>query len=209
MPAEEGGRSMHRRTGFTLIELLVVIAIIAILAAILFPVFARAREKARETSCLSNVKQINLGIQMYVQDYDETFPLAYYYADVSGGGMSWAGQVYPYIKQEMEEGIWFCPSSGLKKSWGHSAYVDYGLNAHIDYSINPPSSALASIEYPSEKVCIGETIYNTSTNYGWYQWFGFSSSHTRYSHDGRQNLGFCDGHAKSATEQQGLNQYEY
>jgi prepilin-type N-terminal cleavage/methylation domain-containing protein len=67
-----------RRTakGFTLIELLVVIAIIAILAAILFPVFARAREKARQSSCLSNVKQITLGTQMYVQDYDEKFPFA-------------------------------------------------------------------------------------------------------------------------------------
>src|SRR6476620_9900153 len=68
--------SLHRnanRSAFTLIELLVVIAIIAILAAILFPVFAQAREKARQTSCLSNTKQISLGILMYLQDYDERF----------------------------------------------------------------------------------------------------------------------------------------
>jgi len=62
------------RNGFTLIELLVVIAIIAILAAILFPVFARAREKARQTSCLSNLKQLSLAILMYAEDYDETLP---------------------------------------------------------------------------------------------------------------------------------------
>jgi len=62
------------RRGFTLIELLVVIAIIAILAAILFPVFARAREKARQSSCLSNVKQLDLAVQMYIQDYDEMLP---------------------------------------------------------------------------------------------------------------------------------------
>src|SRR5262245_17413238 len=65
---------MKRRCGFTLIELLVVIAIIAILAAILFPVFAQAREKARQATCLSNIKQIGLAAMMYVQDYDETFP---------------------------------------------------------------------------------------------------------------------------------------
>src|ERR1051326_7678262 len=93
-----------RRRGFTLIELLVVIAIIAILAAILFPVFAQAREKARSISCLSNVKQFGLGEQMYIQDYDETFPLAWgaetnppppgQYEDPS----SWWNEIYPYIK---------------------------------------------------------------------------------------------------------------
>ena len=64
----------RRRLGFTLIELLVVIAIIAILAAILFPVFARAREKARQTQCLSNYKQLALAVQMYIQDYDGVYP---------------------------------------------------------------------------------------------------------------------------------------
>src|SRR5712671_1300821 len=93
------------RRAFTLIELLVVIAIIAILAAILFPVFAQAREKARQTSCLSNTKQMGLGIMMYVQDYDETFPPAYYYRDPnqtssldSTGIEQWSGFIQPYVK---------------------------------------------------------------------------------------------------------------
>lgn len=97
-----------RRTGFTLIELLVVIAIIAILAAILFPVFARAREKARQSSCQSNEKQIGLAVHMYAQDYDERMPLA---ANLTGGV---APPVYvfsdllnPYIKNDQ---IWQCPS---------------------------------------------------------------------------------------------------
>src|SRR5271170_7022954 len=71
--------SKQRRYAFTLIELLVVIAIIAILAAILFPVFAQARESARQTVCTSNVRQIGLGVQMYVQDYDENYPIFYAY----------------------------------------------------------------------------------------------------------------------------------
>ncbi len=76
-------------SGFTLIELLVVIAIIAILAAILFPVFAQAREKARQTSCLSNQKQLSTGILMYVQDYDELFPLAFGYDPSLAPGWAW------------------------------------------------------------------------------------------------------------------------
>lgn len=199
---------MVRRSGFTLIELLVVIAIIAILAAILFPVFAKAREKARETTCLSNVKELTLGMLMYIQDHDGYFPLAYYYgSDLSGGGMSWAAAINPYVKQKMEEGIWWCPSSGLTKWGGHSAYIHYGLNALIDWSNHPPSMHETEIESPSMKVAMGETVY-TGT-YGWYNWFGFTSSHARYSHNERQNLGFCDGHAKGATQQQGLGQYEY
>src|SRR5438132_6104464 len=77
--------STAARPAFTLIELLVVIAIIAILAAILFPVFAQAREKARQATCLSNLKQIGLGVLMYAQDYDETMPIWCNYASRSGG----------------------------------------------------------------------------------------------------------------------------
>jgi len=107
---------MHR--GFTLIELLVVIAIIAILAAILFPVFARAREKARQTSCLSNEKQIGLGIAMYTNDYDERFPPAY--VDTGGAEMRVSGFydcIGPYTKNEQ---MFLCPSGYFTSTYGRT-----------------------------------------------------------------------------------------
>ncbi|RYG69910.1 DUF1559 domain-containing protein [bacterium] len=103
-------KSSSIRKGFTLIELLVVIAIIAILAAILFPVFGRARENARRSSCMSNMKQQGLGVMQYVQDFDEKFPQAYWYPNDSssaGGYASWSGTVQPYLKSEQ---IFVCPS---------------------------------------------------------------------------------------------------
>lgn len=112
-----------RYKGFTLIELLVVIAIIAILAAILFPVFAQAREKARQTSCLSNNKQIGLGVLMYSQDYDEMYPLGAYNTDPTLPVMMWYDFVEPYIKVgaggvitaatpagRKNPALWVCPS---------------------------------------------------------------------------------------------------
>jgi prepilin-type N-terminal cleavage/methylation domain-containing protein len=116
----EGGRVMKISTGFTLIELLVVIAIIAILAAILFPVFAKAREKARQTSCLSNMKQLGLAFQMYATDWNETLPLRKH----SGTGphppvckdtaanrwdrcWTWVPLIYPYVRNR---GLYSCPS---------------------------------------------------------------------------------------------------
>jgi prepilin-type N-terminal cleavage/methylation domain-containing protein/prepilin-type processing-associated H-X9-DG protein len=107
------GFTPGKSSGFTLIELLVVIAIIAILAAILFPVFAQAREKARQTSCLSNTKQIGLALMQYTQDYDETLPCydgGLFTAVYSVGEYfpAWAQQVYPYMKNE---GVLGCPSA--------------------------------------------------------------------------------------------------
>src|SRR5476651_72071 len=107
------------KKGFTLIELLVVIAIIAILAAILFPVFARARENARRASCQSNLKQLALSLHMYTQDYDERMPrpytgdntitpLAWYQSGANGYGIpTWVDELFPYIKNGQ---VLYCPS---------------------------------------------------------------------------------------------------
>src|SRR5687768_12296631 len=95
--------SSRSQSGFTLIELLVVIAIIAILASILFPVFARARENARRSSCQSNLKQIGLGIMQYTQDYDEKMPAVSW-----GSGLRWHEVVQPYVKSTQ---LLRCPSN--------------------------------------------------------------------------------------------------
>lgn len=107
-------KKMRPRRGFTLIELLIVIAIIAILAAILFPVFARARENARRASCASNLKQLGLAMTMYAQDYDETYPLSY----------KWDGLISPYTTYKSVWGkasaLFQCPSDAVKRGSGLS-----------------------------------------------------------------------------------------
>src|SRR5690349_17534704 len=122
------------RFGFTLIELLVVIAIIAILAAILFPVFAQARERARQTSCLSNMKQIGLGLAMYNQDYDETMHLAFANDNpINNGQLNVApidGQLKPYSKNDQ---IWHCPSDSFSAA-------DTSLGDYWDGSYEPNST---------------------------------------------------------------------
>jgi prepilin-type N-terminal cleavage/methylation domain-containing protein/prepilin-type processing-associated H-X9-DG protein len=112
------GKTIRSGRAFTLIELLVVIAIIAILAAILFPVFAQAREKARQVSCASNLKQLGLAIQMYHTDYDQKYPYWNWGNSGQGGGNMvslWHVAIFPYVKNK---GIYACPSDG--QNWGQS-----------------------------------------------------------------------------------------
>ncbi|BDI32455.1 hypothetical protein CCAX7_45060 [Capsulimonas corticalis] len=122
-------RNRNLQSGFTLIELLVVIAIIAILASILFPVFAKAREKARQTSCLSNQKQIGLGLMQYVQDYDETLTQAFYggfdWSQNDDSHYKWEDAVYPYVKSEA---VFNCPDE-----------ENYATN-HFIYNRNLPNN---------------------------------------------------------------------
>jgi prepilin-type N-terminal cleavage/methylation domain-containing protein/prepilin-type processing-associated H-X9-DG protein len=183
---------MHRRStsqGFTLIELLVVIAIIAILAAILFPVFAQAREKARQTACLSNTKQLALGVQMYAQDYDELLPVAGYNAQCRG---RWQWQVYPYVKNQQ---MFTCPniagqpwvaSSGNLTCAQNGVVVVVGTNDKGGYGWNyalqgnsggqtgavldrAPGYSLAQIAKPADTIIIGETGFlgTAGTASGW------------------------------------------
>ena len=121
----------RQRSGFTLIELLVVIAIIAILAAILFPVFAKVREKARQISCSSNLKQITLGILQYQQDYDEMFPMGETQASAADGGFyGWPTEVAPYLKSTA---VLECPDDPLAgetltEAWGKTEEISYAVN---------------------------------------------------------------------------------
>jgi prepilin-type N-terminal cleavage/methylation domain-containing protein/prepilin-type processing-associated H-X9-DG protein len=120
---------MKARSGFTLIELLVVIAIIAILAAILFPVFAKAREKARQITCASNLKQLGLAFLQYQQDNDETNPTgSLWHASLPAGqGQGWAGQIYPYVKSA---GVFACPDDSSNGSSG-AQNMSYGFNQNL------------------------------------------------------------------------------
>jgi prepilin-type N-terminal cleavage/methylation domain-containing protein/prepilin-type processing-associated H-X9-DG protein len=182
------------RRGFTLIELLVVIAIIAILAAILFPVFARAREKARQTSCLSNVKQLSLGVMMYAQDYDDSFP--HYHFQTAAGGHYWTGAVEPYIKNAQ---ILVCPSRRqLDEGYGWN-YLWLGVPG-MRGTQSSAALSLGQVTNPSETIMIGEISYHNPVMYGPRD-ASFIESYTKprtaYEvHNGGANYGFVDGHGK-------------
>ncbi len=150
--------SLLRRRGFTLIELLVVIAIIAILAAILFPVFAQAREKARQAQCGSNLRNLSTALTLYVQDYDELFPLAAY-ATGPFGFVTWHDLTDPYARNT---GVWHCPSSQVKKAdAGGAPTTHYGYNVRYLTTIGlnlagtymgHQGVSLAAVGRPSETV---------------------------------------------------------
>lgn len=193
------------RKGFTLIELLVVIAIIAILAAILFPVFARAREKARQTNCLSNVKQLVLAVNMYAQDYDETLPRHYYDVNGSGGGdvgdTTWRSVVLPYAKNVQ---MFFCPSlraysPAFNGGLDYGDQAGYAMNvAHWDPGAPTPpyGAALGSVEDAASCILLMESDDTFAQGppdnaRGWVPTDAWAKRH-----NGGCNYAFVDGHAK-------------
>ncbi|HEY3329177.1 MAG TPA: DUF1559 domain-containing protein [Capsulimonadaceae bacterium] len=145
--------------GFTLIELLVVIAIIAILAAILFPVFATAREKARQTACLSNLKQIGLGYTQYEQDYDETVPCG---DNGYGAGTGWARMIYPYVKSTQ---VFLCPNDSTAGD-----VISYAVNSNmVGYSsvIKPLPAQVSTMAGPASTVMLFEVTGCGIANGAW------------------------------------------
>lgn len=143
-----------RHHGFTLIELLVVIAIIAILAAILFPVFQKVRENARRASCLSNEKQLGLAFMQYTQDADEQLP---YRSGTTGNQVIWPVTIMPYIKSIA---VFSCPDDSTKSTVGFAQNppLSYAANQNV---ITSPGNAIASFVAPASTVLLAEQINNT------------------------------------------------
>jgi prepilin-type N-terminal cleavage/methylation domain-containing protein len=196
---------MMKRRGFTLIELLVVIAIISILAAILFPVFARARENARRASCLSNLKQIGLGWMMYTQDYDELTPIY----------NSWTKNLQPYVKSGQ---LFVCPSAISTSPVGTNGCDPTSHNTNLNdwgsYGMNGQfisGASLASFVNVSKTVALAESSGKTYVRYMYatHYWNSNYNSQcgdgtTSYTakdgwatwHFGGNDILFTDGHAK-------------
>lgn len=201
--------------GFTLIELLVVIAIIAILAAILFPVFAQAREAARKTSCLSNMKQVGLATLLYVQDYDETFPMNLYFGFEPGPCVysAWTALI-PYSTNSQ---LYACPSNptamdfppmmatiGMPppcKSSPPLKYISYMPNFSLMDWGNPnnvfgpndrPVKALATVGFPAET-----SMWSDSTGTLPDNCFNLMDQPVQPRHQNTLNSAFTDGHAKN------------
>jgi prepilin-type N-terminal cleavage/methylation domain-containing protein/prepilin-type processing-associated H-X9-DG protein len=210
-PARGGSGGKAQRRGFTLIELLVVIAIIAILAAILFPVFARAREKANTASCQSNLKQLGLGMIMYVQDYDQTYPKNWYVSCVAVASPNWKDCIYPYVKSAQ---LYVCPSTRLQPNTCETTLgrgmgvlaMGYGTNSGrlnssglgvVPAAQQGPVSSVAEVaKSASEIESVADTIMIFETDCRFSCGFDWANSHLQWIHNDGMNVCFVDGHVK-------------
>lgn len=216
----------QNKKAFTLIELLVVIAIIAILAAILFPVFARARENARRASCSSNLKQIGMGMMQYLQDYDEKYPTQASlnpspYAELSAQPltattMTWIGAIYPYVKSWQ---LFKCPSTddyvrvpaaapGVGGNPTVNSNTGYVANGLVIQSSNTGGRPMAVIPNPSQIVMLQELFFSYSyalirpnrdaatSYYIYWNYVGGSDPGMNNLHFDGGNQAFADGHVK-------------
>ena len=194
---------------FTLIELLVVIAIIITLAAILFPVFARARENARRASCMSNLKQIGLGFIMYSQDYDEQYPAVnwtggtYRWPDgLSYSANPWYLKTYPYVKSVQ---LYNCPSADASLTWDGSYKAKTGITlgsfsygANIHFFTSGGTQNLAGVDKPSQTVMVVDSNFQSMEpflNDGVAPWWNVDRA-LLDRHLGGSNFLFGDGHVK-------------
>jgi prepilin-type processing-associated H-X9-DG protein len=168
--------------------------IIAILAAILFPVFARAREKARQTNCLNNVKQLALGVMQYAQDYDEVLPASFYPGNPLGNRF-WHEKIQPYVANTQ---VLTCPSEATRAigyGWNYD-YIGYGSSTSITVY------TLGDIAKPAETIMMadaGNYVIYRPTRYGSVPspgnvYYDYNAGGLR--HNGGANIGFLDGHAK-------------
>jgi len=213
---------MRNRKGFTLIELLVVIAIIAILAAILFPVFARAREKARQSSCLSNMKQIATAYIMYTSDYDELFPVVLrlqipgYDDGLTVGGMSKHSALLPYAKNVQ---IFKCPSQrpghvqDVRGDGTVLVHSDYGWNYYVTNYRNPyhgHTMYTIATEDDASRCAVMTEI--DRGRYAYFPWLPPSSlggsDYGTWVHNNGQIVNFMDGHAKRFPAMAFANQFD-
>lgn len=205
------------RKAFTLIELLVVIAIIAILAAILFPVFARARENARRASCQSNLKQIGLGIQQYTQDYDEQMPMCYW-TPAANTQMSWKDAIQPYVKSFQ---LFVCPSNTFTNISTYQslnkiplsyncnstqAQAVFGSTSGTAYTGGNAAYNIAAFQYPATTIAAFESTFTNSDFNIANAYFAVTNRTsannpgTTYLFSGHLSTGnylFVDGHVKA------------
>lgn len=209
-----------KRNGFTLIELLVVIAIIAILAAILFPVFAKAREKARETSCISNQKQIMTALKGYIQDYDELCPAqdgdtnhnSVPVADAGGNPWNYYDELTPYIKSKA---IWLCPDHKGNYAMSYHMSGDIITNAGVSEAAIVSESSTPAIRDSGTATAYNIPYLRPYTESAGAGAAGggleagcddfYNSNAQNGPHgDGGTVLGFVDGHAKMYQKHQVL-----